>query len=80
MRKLKTLAQEFLLVEIFEYPVAGAMKRGDYRHHFADAQPGLIAFRLAIARQLLTCLFTEPLKLAVEVVNVAKALGQLEVG
>ncbi len=54
------------------------MEGDDDSHHFTDTQPGLIAFRLAIAWQPGDSPFTEPLKLAVEVVNVAEDLGQGE--
>ncbi len=47
-------------------------------HHFADASSGLIAVRLTIARQRGYSSFTMLLKLAVEVVNVAEDLGQVE--
>ncbi len=45
------VSQDFLLVEILECPVARAMEGNDDSHHFAEAQPGLIAFWLAVARE-----------------------------
>ncbi len=56
------------------------MKRDDYRHYFANAQPVLIAFRLVVAQQLIAGAFTDLLTLAVKVVNVATAPGQVRVG
>ncbi|MEA5465724.1 hypothetical protein [Leptothoe sp. PORK10 BA2] len=67
-----------LLVELLECPVARTIESNDDGYYLADTQPRLIAFQLATPRQPGDSSFTEPLKLAVEVVHVAEDSGQVE--